>query len=55
MGEACCTNGKDEKCLQILVGKTEGQRKLEDPSVDGRTILQLILGKLVGNYGQDSG
>jgi hypothetical protein len=29
----------------ILVGKHEGKRKLEDLGVDGRIILELILGK----------
>jgi hypothetical protein len=31
--------------LRILVGKTEGQGPLEDLGVDGRRILEWILGK----------
>jgi len=35
---------------RILVGKSEGNSHLEDPGVDGRTILKWIL-KLVGLRG----
>jgi hypothetical protein len=29
MGGSCSAHGEDEKCINILVGKTEGKRVLE--------------------------
>jgi hypothetical protein len=31
MGRACSTNGGEEKCIKILVGKPEGKRPLGIP------------------------
>jgi hypothetical protein len=31
MGRAYSTNGRDEECVQILVGKPEGKRPLGRP------------------------
>jgi hypothetical protein len=28
MGRACSTNGREEECIRILVGKPEGKRPL---------------------------
>jgi len=45
MDGACSTYEKDEKCIQILVKKPEGERPLGRPSIDGEIILRRILGK----------
>jgi hypothetical protein len=37
-------HGIDEKYIQIMVGKPEGKRLLRRLDVDGRAILDLILG-----------
>jgi hypothetical protein len=31
MGGTCSTYGEDERCIQVLVGKTEGMRPLGRP------------------------
>jgi hypothetical protein len=36
------------------VGKVEGKRPLKDVGVDGKIMLEWILGKYVGECGQDS-
>jgi len=41
MGWACGTHGRDEKCIQILIGKSEGKSHLGDVGVHCRTILKL--------------
>jgi hypothetical protein len=46
MGEACGTEGGEKRCVQSLVGKTEGHKYLEDRGIDGRIILKLTLKKL---------
>jgi hypothetical protein len=45
MCEVCDTLGRDEKCIQCLVGKPEEKDHLEDLSIDGRMILEWILRK----------
>jgi hypothetical protein len=45
MGGACHMHGRDEKCIQYLVGKPEGKRPLEHLGVDGKIILEQVLGK----------
>jgi hypothetical protein len=42
------------RCIKILVGIPEGKRPLEDLSVDGKVMLEFILGKGVGRCGVDS-
>jgi hypothetical protein len=48
MSGACSTHGRDEKCIQNLVGKPEGKNSSKDLGVDGSTILEWILGKQGG-------
>jgi len=43
MDEACSTHGRDEKSFSSRT--LECKRPFEDLSVDGRVILELILGK----------
>jgi len=38
--------GERRVVYRVLVGKTEGKRRLGDPGVDGRIILRWILRKL---------
>jgi hypothetical protein len=45
MGGVCSTDGRDEKYIQILVGKLKGRDHLEHLGADGRIILQWMLGK----------
>jgi hypothetical protein len=52
MGGACGTDGSVEK-YNILYGKPDGKRSLEDKSVD-RRILKCILGNRVGWCGMDA-
>jgi hypothetical protein len=40
------THGRDEKCVQYFFEKPEGKRHSEDLGVDGRIMLEWILGKL---------
>jgi len=41
--------GGEERCVQVLVGKPEGKRHLEDPGLDERIILKWIFSKCHGN------
>jgi hypothetical protein len=45
VGEASSTHGKYEDAHKILVGKPEGKNHSEDLGVDGKTLLEWILGK----------
>jgi hypothetical protein len=45
MGGACSTDGRDEQCIQYFVGKPSAKIHLEDVGVDGKIILEWILGK----------
>jgi hypothetical protein len=40
MGEAYGTQGRKEKCVQILVGKLKGKNQLKPLGVDGTVILK---------------
>jgi len=44
MGRECSTNGRDEK-IRFWLEHLKGKDHLEDPCVDGRIILEWILGK----------
>ena len=49
MVSACDKYGGEERCLQRLVEASGGKKNhLEDPGVQGRIILKLILKKLNG-------
>jgi hypothetical protein len=39
------THERNEKCIHILVGKLKGGDHLEDLGIDGKIILEWILGK----------
>jgi len=45
MGGAFGAYGGGEMCTQVLVGKPDRNNHLEDPGVEGRIILRLILRK----------
>jgi len=45
IGGACSMHGNYENAYKILVENPEGRRYLEDLDVDGRIILECILGK----------
>jgi hypothetical protein len=50
MGEACSTHWTDGKCVKYFGHKNlKGRDHSEDLGVDGRIILELILGKQGGN------
>jgi hypothetical protein len=38
-------HGRDDKCIHILVGKPKGRDHMEDLGIDGKIILECILGK----------
>jgi hypothetical protein len=40
---ACSTYGREERRVQVLAGKPEGKRYLEDPGIDGRIIRGTIV------------
>jgi hypothetical protein len=48
MGGTCSTHGEIRNAYEISVGKPEGKYHVEDLGVDGRIILERILGKLGG-------
>jgi hypothetical protein len=49
MGWACNKHGRDEKCIQNFGRKNlKGREYLEDLDVNGKVILELILGKCAG-------
>jgi len=48
LGKACSTHRRDEKCTQNLGRNLKGKDHLENPGVDGKIILQWILGKWDG-------
>ena len=45
MGRACSTYGRQERCIQGLIGNSEGIDHLENIGVDGRIILKWIFMK----------
>jgi hypothetical protein len=49
MGGECSTHGIDEKFIQDLVRKPEGEDHAEDIGEDGKIILEWILEKKGGN------
>jgi hypothetical protein len=53
MGGACSTYGEEERCIQGLVGKPEGNNTWEDLDVDGRIILRWIFRKWDVGVGLD--
>jgi hypothetical protein len=50
MAGACSTYGGRRSACRVLVGKPEGKRYLEDPSIDGRIILRWIFRKCVWEH-----
>jgi hypothetical protein len=48
MGGACSIYGERKGVYWILVGKPEGKNHVEEPSVDGRIILQCFTKKWNG-------
>jgi hypothetical protein len=50
MGGACSTHRRDEKCVQ----NPKGREHSEDIGIDGRIVLEWILGKRVGKCGLDA-
>jgi hypothetical protein len=48
MNGTCSTHGRDEKCKQYFSLNVKRSDHLEDVSVDGTIILELILGKWGG-------
>jgi hypothetical protein len=46
--------GEERKVYRVLVGKPEGKRLLEDQGVDGRMVLERILGRLARCFGVNS-
>jgi len=45
MGEVCSMQGRDKKCIQNFYWKTKGRDHAEDLGIDGKIILNWILGK----------
>jgi hypothetical protein len=45
MGWRCRTYGETRNTFNILIGKPEGKRHMQDLGVDGRIILEWIIGK----------
>jgi len=38
VGGTCSANGNDHRCIQILLGKSEGKKPLEYKDIDGMMI-----------------
>jgi len=53
MDRACGIHREVKNAHKVLVGKPEGKRHLEDLHVDGRIVLECILG-MVGRCGVDA-
>jgi hypothetical protein len=53
MGGACGTYGREERCVQGLVGRTEEKRPFGRSGVNGRLILNWIFITWNGGYGLD--
>jgi hypothetical protein len=51
VGRACSTYGRDEKGIHNLSGNLKGRVHLVELGVNGKIILQWILGKEGGMYG----
>jgi hypothetical protein len=49
MGDTSRTHGKDETCRRFWSENLKGEEHAEDPRVDGRIILDWILGKYGGH------
>jgi len=45
MGGPRSTHGRQERCIQVLMGRPEGIDHLENLGVDGRTLLKWIFMK----------
>jgi hypothetical protein len=51
MGRACIMHGRDEKIhTKFWLEKLKGKDHLEDLGIDGKIILELILGKQVKGW-----
>jgi hypothetical protein len=46
VGGACNARERDEKCKKNVIGNPKRKRPLEDLGIDGKIILEPILGKL---------
>jgi hypothetical protein len=51
MGGTCSTYGKEEKCIQILVGNPEGRRPLERPKRRWKNKIKIDLKQIEWNGG----
>jgi hypothetical protein len=47
-GRACSTHGRDKNAYRIFIGNLKGREFSEDLGVDGRVILEWMLGKYGG-------
>jgi hypothetical protein len=45
IGGARRTHWKDDKTCRIFIGKPGGKKHAKDPGIDGKIILEWILGK----------
>jgi len=48
MGRVCSTHGRDDNCIQNFGQKMKGRDHSEGMGIDGRLILEWILGKYLG-------
>jgi len=53
MGGTIPRMGERRGVYRVMVGNLRERDHLEDPGVDGRTILRWIFGKWVGGHGLD--